>query len=71
MPDTLRYAIFHGIFEIGGGGGHFYKQKYCILRYIIICKKQRNFRYVFIYQIPDTLRQMFIFKKKSFSVTFI
>ena len=20
-PDTLRYAIFHGIFEIGGGGG--------------------------------------------------
>ena len=26
-PDTLRYAIFHGIFEIGGGGEHFYKQK--------------------------------------------
>ena len=26
-PDTLRYAIFHWIFEIGGGGGHFYMQK--------------------------------------------
>ena len=23
-PDTLRYAIFYGIFEIGRGGGHFY-----------------------------------------------
>ena len=22
-PDTLCYAIFHGIFEIGGGGGIF------------------------------------------------
>ena len=26
-PDTLRYTIFHGIFEIGGGGGYFYEQK--------------------------------------------
>ena len=25
--DTLRYAVFYGIFDIGGGGGHFYKQK--------------------------------------------
>ena len=24
MPDTLRYAIFHWMFGIGGGGGHFY-----------------------------------------------
>ena len=26
-PDTLLYAIFHRIFEIGGWGGCFYKQK--------------------------------------------
>ena len=40
-PDTLCYAIFHGIFEIGGGGGgpHFYKQKHCTLRSNFICKK--------------------------------
>ena len=24
-PDTLRYAIFHRIFEIGGGGGGYAK----------------------------------------------
>ena len=26
-PDTLRYMIFHGIFDICGGGEHFYIQK--------------------------------------------
>ena len=26
-PNTFPYAIFHVIFEIGGGGGHFYEHK--------------------------------------------
>ena len=26
-PDTLRYAIFHVFFEIGGGGGAFLHTK--------------------------------------------
>ena len=76
-PDTLRYAIFHWIFEIGGGGeDHFIckKQctlrciyickKQCTLRYIYICKKQFTLSYVFIYKKPDTLRCIFICKKQ-------
>ena len=26
-PDTLCHAIYHGMFEIGGGGGAFFLQK--------------------------------------------
>ena len=37
-PDTLRYAIFYGIFEIGEGGrDNFIGKKLCTLRYIFIC----------------------------------
>ena len=35
-PDTLRYAVFHGIFEIGGGGGGiFIKKIHFSLRFYI------------------------------------
>ena len=27
QQDTLRYSIFRGVFEIGGGGRYFYMQK--------------------------------------------
>ena len=30
--DTLRYVVFHEIFEIVGGGVAFYKHKKCTLR---------------------------------------
>ena len=29
-PDTLRYAIFHGIFEIGGGGTFLYWKNHAL-----------------------------------------
>ena len=49
--DTLRNAIFHEIFEIGGGGGIFICKKQCTLRYIFICKKTMHFLLRFIYNI--------------------
>ena len=36
--STLRYTIFHGIFEIGGGRGEFYMKKQYTLRYILYAK---------------------------------
>ena len=64
-PGTLRYAIFHGIFEICGGGGgiysikktmhyagHFYNEKQCTLRYVTK------------YKYPDTMRYILISKKQ-------
>ena len=38
-PDTLCYAIFHGMFEIGRGRGNFLCKKQCTLHYIFLCKK--------------------------------
>ena len=51
-PDTLHYAVFHWIFEIGGGGGGilFCKKQYT-LRFICICKMQCTLRYIFISKI--------------------
>ena len=52
-PDIFCYAIFYGIFEIGGGGKtflyartmhfalHFYMQKKYTLRYVLISKIYR------------------------------
>ena len=58
-PDSLCYAIFHGMFGIvGGRGGTFISKKQYTLRYIFICKQLCNFRYVFIYKNPDTLRHI-------------
>ena len=62
--DTLHYAIFHGMFEIWGGGGIFYMQKKCTLRYIFICKNKFTLSYVFIHKKPETLRYIFIRKKQ-------
>ena len=45
-PDTLRYAVFHWIFEIGGRRGIFIYKKQCNLRYIFICKQKYTLRYV-------------------------
>ena len=70
-PDTLRYAIFYGILEIGEGGRDiFIGKKLCTLCYIFICKKQCTLRYVFIYKKPDTLRYIFI-RKNDICVTFL
>ena len=57
--DTLCYAIFHEIFEVG-----IYIQKHDTLRYVTFLytktqtlrKNQDNLRYVYIYIYPDTLR---------------
>ena len=42
-PDTLRYAIFHGFFEIGGGGGHFYIQKIMYFAFNFYMQKTMHF----------------------------
>ena len=50
---------FHRIFENGGGGGgHFYLQKQCNLRYIYVSKKKSTLRYILTYTNPDTLRYL-------------
>ena len=69
-PDTLYYAIFHGIFEIGGGGVYFINKNnaHCVN---ILCAKKCTFRYIYIYKKPDTLRHIFIRKKNALCVTFL
>ena len=43
-PDTLRYAVFHGIFEIGGGwGGICYKQKTMHFALHFYMQKKKHF----------------------------
>ena len=61
--DTLRYAIFHGIFE-NGRGGHFYIQKKMHFALHFIFKKQCNLHYVVTYKHPDTMPYIFICKKQ-------
>ena len=63
-PDTLRYAIFHWIFEICGGGGHFYFQKTIHFALHFYIQQIMNFALRFIYTICDTMRYIFIFKKR-------
>ena len=58
-PDTLRYAGFHRIFEIGGGGGVFTFQK-CTLCEIFIRKKHGTFCYGFINKKLDTSSHVLI-----------
>ena len=56
-PDTLRYMIFHGISEIGGGGGgHFYLQKTMQFALYFYIEKMREV-YLLQYQhgVPDVL----------------
>ena len=73
-PDTLRHAIFHGTFGIGGGGGHFNEQKtthfalnfylqkimHSPLRFYI--QKAGHFASHFILKNQCTLRYVFISK---------
>ena len=61
-PGTLRYAIFHGIFEIGVGWGHFYMQKAMHFALHFYMEKKCTLSYVFTYKKPDTLGYIFIFK---------
>ena len=61
-PDTVRYAIFHGIFEIGEGGGIFMYKKQCTFHYVFIYKKPDTLRYIFICKKQCTLRYVFISK---------
>ena len=60
----MRYAIFHGTFEIGGGGGIIFMNKKMHFALNVNIKKQRTFRYVFIYKNTDTLCHIFIRKKQ-------
>ena len=71
-PDTLRNAIFHGFFEIGGGGGgDFYQQKTMHFAINFYMRKKCIFCYVFIFK-NHTLHVTFLFAKNSaLCVTFL
>ena len=49
-PDTLRYSIFHGIFEIGGEGGTFLYAKNNALCVTFLYTKTMHFALHFYLQ---------------------
>ena len=54
MHDTLRYAIFHEIFEVGiyiQKSWKFALRDVFIYKILTLDKKQDNLRYIFIYKI--------------------
>ena len=70
-PDTLCYGIFHRIFEIHGGEGHFFKQKTMHFALNFYMQKTMHFPVRFIYKTPDTLRHIFILRNNALCVTFL
>ena len=46
--DTFHYGIFRLIFEIGGGGGHFYMQRIIQFALNLKYKKRCSLLYVYI-----------------------
>ena len=69
--DTLHYAIFHSIFEIGGGGGHFYLQKTIQFVLHFYIKKTNGLCVTFYIQKHDTMRYIFIYKNNALCITFL
>ena len=51
--DTLRYVIFHGIFEIGGGGGHFYILK--TMHFVLHFYMQKKLHFALSFYIQKAL----------------
>ena len=72
IQKAWQFALrdFSWIFEIGGGWGHFYKQKTMNLALNFYMQKRCTFRYVFIFKKPDTLLHIFICKK-SFTLCYV
>ena len=63
-PDTLRYAIFHGIFEIVGGWRAFLWTKSNGLCVKYLYAKKMHFPLCFYKQKAETLRHICICKKQ-------
>ena len=71
-PDTLRYVVFHGIFEIVGGGGHFYMQKTMHFTLNFYMQKTMHFALRFLYIKAKTLCVTFLYaKNNALCVTFL
>ena len=70
-PDTLRYAIVLGIFEIGGGGGIFINKK--TIHFALNFNMQKTMRYLLrFYTKSQTLCVKILFVKKcTLSFVFI
>ena len=66
-PDTLCYAIFHELFEIGGGGEAFLCKKTMHLALNFYMQKKSTFRYFFIYKKQNKLKRFCIQKARYFS----
>ena len=60
--ETLHHAFFIEFWNWPRGGGHFYMQKQCTLRYIYV-RKKKHFVWHFYIKNPDTLRYIFIYRK--------
>ena len=58
--DTLHYAIFHQIFEIGGGEKTFFYAKKTHFALYFYKQKRMHFALRFIYKKPYTLRYIYI-----------
>ena len=70
--DTLPYAIFHWIFETGGGGGgHFYSQKQCTFPLHFYTQKSIHFLLHLYEKGLQNALNMFIFKNNALFVTFL
>ena len=71
MADTLDYVIFHGIFEICGGGEGGLSTTKMHFGLMFICKKECTSYYVFIYKMFDTSGHILNRKKYTLCVTFL
>ena len=60
----MRYAVFHWIFEICGGGGHLFIEKQCTLRDICILKNNALCVTLIYIQKQDTMRYILISEKQ-------
>ena len=68
--DTLRYAIFHGTFEIGGGRGHFYMQKTMHFVLYFYMQKTMHFALRFYLQKARHFALHLYLQKKYFALRF-
>ena len=69
--DTLRYAIFHGIFETGGGGRVFVYEKKHPLCAKFYMQKKKHFPLPFYTQKSHTLCITFLYTKKQCTLRYV